>query len=76
MLEVEQQPGGFALVGLIEQHPALGKQWLEPLQDQVDGCVEQRVAGSQQFGLRVARPERLVECDAGVAVEHGITAAN
>jgi hypothetical protein len=72
VLNVDEQAWCEAFVALIHQNGALLEQRLEPLQHDIDGGIEQRVTGRDEFGLRFPCDERLVEGDAGVAVEHRV----
>ena len=76
VFEIEQQTRRRSGVGVVHQDRALTEQRLEPLKNHIDRGVEQRMTGREQFGLRLAGDQRLVERDAGIAVEHRIGAAD
>lgn len=78
VLEEEEHAWRGAGVALVDQHRAALDQVALALERQVEHGVEQRVAGADEGGERLAgrRDQRLFEGDALVACEHRITGAD
>lgn len=76
VLEIDQQMRCRARVGLVDQDRTLAQQGLEALEHEVDHGAEQGMAGRRQLGLGLAGDQGLLEGDPGVAVEHGVAAAD
>ena len=54
VLQVEEHARGGAWVALVDQHRAAAQQVAVALQGEVDGGIEQRVAGADEGGERLA----------------------
>jgi hypothetical protein len=76
VFQLDEQPRGEALIAVVHQHTTLLEQGLKSVQNKVEPRSEQGVSGGQQFSLRLAKDQRLVECDTGIAVEHRVAAAD
>ncbi len=76
MFEIDEQPWLEAVVGIVHEDCALGQQRLEAFEDHIDQRIEKGMAGCDEFGLWRAGEMRLVEGDAGVAIEDRIGAAD
>ena len=76
MFQIDKKARFDALVGLVDQHAAWHEQWLEPFQHDIDDGFEQRMAGRDEFGLRLACNQGLLEGDPRIAVKHRIAAAD
>jgi hypothetical protein len=63
-------------IAVVYQHTTLLEQGLKSVQNKIEPRIEQGVSGGQQFSLRLANDQRLVECDPGIAVEHRVAAAD
>jgi hypothetical protein len=74
MLEIHEQVWFHAVVGLVDEHGTLPQQGLEAFEREVDDGVEQWVAGCEPFGLRLAGNQRLLECNARIAMEYRVAA--
>ena len=78
VLQVEEHARLRARVALVHQHRAALEQVAVALQGQVDGGVEQRMAGADEGGQRLARrrDQLLLEGDALVARQHRLADAD
>ena len=52
------------------------EQRLKPFEHDIDDGIEQRMAGRDEFRLRLTVDQRLLECDARIAIKNGIAASD
>ena len=76
MLQIDQETWLRSGIRLVDKHAALHEQRLEALQHNIDDRFEQRVTGRHKLRLRLAEHDVLLEGDAGIAIQHGIGAAD
>jgi hypothetical protein len=78
VLEIEEHAGRDARIALVHQHRTPAQEIAVTLQREVDGRVEQRVAGADEGGQRLPlrRHEPLLEGDPFIAWQHRLTDAD
>src|SRR3989442_243864 len=78
VLEIEEHPRLYPRITLVHQHGPSAQQITMPLDHEIERGVEQRVAGADEGGQRLAlrRDEWLLEHDALVARQHRLADAD